>query len=224
MAAKRATTVIPIVFAAAIDPVGSGLVTSLARPGGNVTGLSIQQADTASKRLSFLREAVPGLRHVAVMGNTSNPSIVEEMREVQTAAGTLGLECATFEIRQVRDIVPAFTALKPRAQALYLAGDPLIDGNRFRIGVLALAARLPTIWDDPEPTTLVGLMSYGPNFAAQFRRAGDLIDKVLRGTKSADIPVEQPVKFDLVINLIVANALGLDVPATLLARADEVIE
>jgi putative ABC transport system substrate-binding protein len=223
MAAKQATAVIPIVFANASDPVGSGLVASLAQPGGNVTGLSNQQHDIATKRLALLREAVPDLRRVAVMGNTDSPPVRLEMQEAQAAAGTLGLECATVEIRRAREIAPAFDALSQRAQALYLAGDQFTDANRLRISILALSARLPTIWPSQENVD-VGLISYGPNFTAQWRRAGDLVDKILRGARPADIPVEQPTKFDLVINLIVAKALGIEIPATLLARADEVIE
>jgi ABC-type uncharacterized transport system substrate-binding protein len=224
IAAKQATSAIPIVFANVSDPVGSGLVASLAQPGGNVTGLSGQQPDAAGKRLALLREVVPALHRVGFMGNTGNPSIRQEMQEVQAAAGTLGLECAAFEIRRAGDIAPAFDAMRQRAQGLYLAGDPLTDFNRLRISILALGAQLPTIWPAMETTDFAGLMSYGSNFAAQWRRAGDLVDKVLRGTKPADIPVEQPVKFDLVINLIVARALRLEIPAALLARADEVIE
>jgi putative ABC transport system substrate-binding protein len=222
--AKQATAVIPIVFVTITDPVGSGLVASLARPGGNVTGLSLQSPDIAGKRLALVREVVPNLRRVAFMGNIDNPFVPREMHEVQAAAGTLGLEAATFEIRRTQDIVPAFEALKHRVEAVYLASEGLTDANRLRINILALGARLPTMWPQQEPVEAGGLMSYGPSFTDQFRRAGDFVDKILRGAKPADLPVEQPVKFDLVVNLVVAKALGLDVPATLLARADEVIE
>ena len=181
------------------------------------------QPDSATKRLALLREAVPDLRRVAVMGNADSPPVRLEMREVQAAAGTLGLECATLEVRRARDIAPAFDALRQRAEGLYLASDAFADAHRLRISILALGARVPTIWPNKEGVD-AGLMSYGPNFTAQFRRAGDLVDKILRGTKPADIPVEQPTKFDLVINLIVARALGIEIPTTLLARADEVIE
>jgi putative ABC transport system substrate-binding protein len=224
MAAKQATAVIPIVFANATDPVGSGLVASLGRPGGNVTGLSSQQLDSSAKRLALLREAVPNLRRVGFMGNTDIPPILIEMREVREAASALGLECETLAIRQAHDIAPAIDELRQRAEGLYVAGDALTDANRFRINILALGARLPTIWGPVEFAEFAGLMSYGLNLAAQWGRAGDLTDKILRGTKPGEIPVEQPTKFDLVINLIVARALGVEVPPSLLARADEVIE
>ena len=220
IAAKEATAVIPIVCAVMGDPVGAGLVASLPRPGGNVTGLSNQSADHAGKRVEHLREVVPGLRRLAVLANVSNPVSGVEMGEVQA----LGLDVVTLEIRRGEDIAPAFETLKGRAQALYVAGDPLMITNRVRINTLALGARLPTTYNQREFVEAGGLMSYGPNFPDLFRRAGDYVDKILRGTKPADIPVEQPTKFDLVINLTTAKALGLDVPPMLLARADEVIE
>jgi putative ABC transport system substrate-binding protein len=224
MAARHATAVIPIVFANAADPIGSGLVASLARPGGNVTGLSNQQSDSSTKRLALLREVIPNLRRVGFIGNTDNPPVLLEMREVQGAASALGLECETFEIRQVRDIAPAFDALKQRAEGVYVEGDALTDGNRLRINILALGARLPTMYSFREGVEAGALMSYGANFSDLFRRAADYVDKILRGAKPGDIPVEQPTKFDLVINMITAKALGLEMPPTLLARADEVIE
>jgi ABC-type uncharacterized transport system substrate-binding protein len=220
IAAKEATAVIPIVCAVMGDPVGAGLVASLPRPGGNITGLSNQSADLAGKRVEHLREVVPGLRRLAVLANVSNPVSGVEMGEVQA----LGLDVVTLEIRRGEDIAPAFETLKGRAQALYVAGDPLMITNRVRINTLALGARLPTTYNQREFVEAGGLMSYGPNFPDLFRRAGDYVDKILRGTKPADIPVEQPTKFDLVINLTTAKALGLEVPPTLLARADEVIE
>ena len=220
IAAKEATAVIPIVSAVMGDPVGAGLVASLPRPGGNVTGLSNQSADLAGKRVEHLREVVPGLRRLAVLANVSNPVSGVEMGEVQA----LGLDVVTLEIRRGEDIAPAFETLKGRAQALYVAGDPLMITNRVRINTLALGARLPTTYNQREFVEAGGLMSYGPNFPDLFRRAGDYVDKILRGTKPADIPVEQPTKFDLVINLTTAKALGLDVPSSLLVRADEVIE
>jgi putative tryptophan/tyrosine transport system substrate-binding protein len=223
-AAKQATSVIPIVFAAAGDPVGTGLVASLARPGGNVTGLSIQQTDVAAKRLEILREAVPGLRRLAILGNVGGPAVVLDMREVQAAARTLGLEVITLEIRRGEDIAPAFETLKGRADALYVCIDPLAHTHRIRINTLALAARLPTMHGSREPVEAAGLMSYGPNRPDLWRRAGDYVDKILRGANPADIPVEQPRKFDLVINLTTAKALGLEIPPTLLATADEVVE
>jgi putative tryptophan/tyrosine transport system substrate-binding protein len=224
IAAKQATAAIPIVFVTVTDPVGSGLVGSLAQPGGNVTGLSLQSPDIAGKRLALLREVVPNLRRVAFMGNIDNPFVLREMREFQAAADTLALEAIMSEIRQPQDIVPAFDALKHRADAIYLASEGLVDANRFRINILALGARLPTTWSQQELVEAGGLMSYGPSFLDQFRRAGDFVDKILRGAKPADIPIEQPIKFDLVVNLIVAKALGLEIPPSILARADEVIE
>jgi putative tryptophan/tyrosine transport system substrate-binding protein len=223
IAAKKATSVIPIVFALTGDPVGNNLVASLARPGGNVTGLSVLGADLAGKRLELLREVVPGLRRLAIMGNVGNPFIVVELGEVQTAADTLGLEVVTLEIRRREDIVPAIEALKGGADALYVASDPLINANRVRINILAVGARLPTIYLQRENVEAGGLMSYGPNFPDLFRHAAEYVDKILRGAKPADIPVEQPTKFDLVVNLVTAKVLGLTVPPTLLARADEVI-
>jgi putative tryptophan/tyrosine transport system substrate-binding protein len=224
MAAKQATSSIPIIFAVAGDPVGTGIVASLARPGGNVTGVSLQKTDLAGKRLELLREVVPGLHRLAILANVDNSAIVPEVREVQAGAGTLGLDVAISEIRRAEDIAPAFEAVKRRAEALYVCGDPLVDTNRIRIITLALAARLPTISDFREYVEAGGLISYGPNFLDLFRRAADLLDKILRGAKPSDLPVEQPTKFDLVINLTTAKALGLEIPPTLLTRADEVIE
>jgi putative ABC transport system substrate-binding protein len=224
MAAKQATSVIPIVFAAVGDPVGSGLVASLSRPGGNVTGLSTQQTDTASKRIELFREMVPSLRRLGIMGNVANPAVELELREVQSAARALGLEAATFELRRAEDIAPAFDALKGRADALYVCGDPLLLTNRIRINTLAQGARLPTMYLLGEYVEAGGLMSYGPSVPDLYRRAADFVDKILRGTKPGDIPVEQPTKFDLVINLTTAKALGLDVPVQLQQRADELIE
>ena len=224
IAAKQATSVIPIVFAVAADPVGTGLVASLARPGGNVTGLSSQASDLAGKRLALLQEVVPGLGRLAILANVGSPNALLEMREVQATTSTLGLEVATLEIRRAEDIAPAFEAIKGRAQALYVAIDPLTVTNRIRINTLAQGARMPTMYALREYVEAGGLMSYGPNLPDLFRRAADYVDKILRGAKPADIPVEQPTKFDLVVNLITAKALGLDVPPTLLARADEVIE
>jgi putative ABC transport system substrate-binding protein len=224
VAAKQATSVIPIVFAVAADPLGTGLVASLARPGGNVTGLSNQAADLAAKRLEFLREVVPGLRRLAIMANIDYPAVVLEMREFQAAAGTLGLEVATLEIRRGEDIVPAFEAIEGHTDALYVCADPLVVTHQVRINTLALAARLPTMHSLREHVETGGLMSYGPNFPDLFRRAADYVDKILRGAKPSDLPVEQPTKFDFVVNVTTAKVLGLTVPDKLLARADEVIE
>jgi len=224
LAAKQATSIIPIVFATAGDPVGTDLVASLARPGGNVTGLSIQGPDLAGKRLELLREVVPGLRRLAILANVGNPAAVLEMREAQAAASTLGLIVEAVEIRRAEDIGSAFEALKGRTDALNVVPDPLVNANRVRINTLALGARLPTMHNFREYVESAGLMSYGPNLSDAFRRAADLVDKILHGAKPADIPVAQPTKFDLVINLSTAKALGLEVPPMLLARADEVIE
>ena len=224
IAAKQATSVIPIVFAAVGDPVGTGLVNSLARPGGNATGLSIQATDLAGKQLELLHEVVPGLRRLAIMANPGAPPAVLEMAEAQTTARALGLEVVASEVRRPEDIAAAFEAFKGRAEALYVCNDPLVTTNRTRINTLASGIRLPTMYNVREFVEAGGLMSYGPNFLDLFRRAADFADKILRGAKPSDIPVEQPTKFDLVINLKTAKALGLEIPPTLLARADEVIE
>jgi putative ABC transport system substrate-binding protein len=221
---KQATAVIPIVFAIAGDPVGSGFVESLARPGGNVTGMSLQQNDIASKRLELLRDVVPNLRRLAIMFNADYPSSVRETGEVQTAARTLGLEVAPHEIRRAEDIAPVFEVFKSQADALYVVEDALVLANSTRIITLALGTRQPTIFASRGIVKAGGLMSYGPNFPALFQRAADFVDKILRGTKPGEISVEQPTKFDLVINLSTAKALGLTVPTTLLATADELIE
>ena len=224
LAAKQETSVIPIVFAAANDPVGAGLVASLARPDGNVTGLSVQQVDAAGKRLGLLREVVPGLRRLAIMANIGNPGAALEMGEAQAAARTLGLEVTTIEIRRGEDIAPGFDTLKGQAEALYVCTDPLVITNRARIQTSATGARLPTVYNSREYVETGGLMSYGPNFLDQWRRTAEIVDKILRGAKPGDIPVEQPTKFDLVLNLTTAKVLGLTIPSTLIARADEVIE
>jgi putative ABC transport system substrate-binding protein len=216
--------VIPIVFAAASDPVGTGLVASLARPGGNITGLANQISDTGGKKLELLREVVPGLRRLAIMANVGNPASVLDMGEAEATARALGLEVTASEIRRAEDISPAFDALMGRADALYVCVDPLVNTHRIRVNTLALAARLPTMHGLREYVEAGGLMSYGPNLPDLFRRAADYVDKILRGAKPGDIPVEQPIKFDLIINLTTARALGLEVPPALLARADAVIE
>jgi putative ABC transport system substrate-binding protein len=196
----------------------------LARPGGNITGLSLQQSDIVGKKLELLREVVTGLRRLALMGNVGNPSSVLEIGEVRAAASTLGIAIVPLDIRRAEDIAPAFDALSGRAEALYVSTDPLVFTNISRINTLALGARLPTIYNGKEYIEPGGLMSYGPNYPDLFRRAADFVDKILRGAKPSDFPVEQPTKFDLAINLTTAKALGLTIPASLLARADEVIE
>jgi putative tryptophan/tyrosine transport system substrate-binding protein len=224
IAAKQATSIIPIVFAAAGDPVATGLAESLARPGGNVTGLSNQSADLAGKRLELFREVVPNLSRLAIMANTGSPIAVLEMDEVQEAARTLGLEVAVFEIRRAEDIAPAIAALNGRADALYVCADPLVNTNQIRISTLALGERLPTTSAVRENVEAGVLMSYGPNFPDLFRRAADYVDKILRGAKPGDLPIEQPTKFDLVVNLKTAKTLGLTIPEAFLLRADGVIE
>ena len=224
MAAKQAAPVVPIVFAAVGDPVGTGIVASLARPGGNVTGLATLAADLAGKRLELLREVVPGLGRLAIMGNVGNPLSVLELGAVQAAAHTLGLEVHTLEIRRAQDIAPAIEALKGRADALYVCIDGLVNTNRIRINTSSLGVRLPTMHGAREYVESGGLMSYGANYQDLFRRSADYVDKILHGAKPGDLPVEQPTKFDFIINLTTAKALGLDVPAAVLARADEVIE
>jgi putative ABC transport system substrate-binding protein len=224
MAAKQATSVIPIVFATAGDPVGNGLVASLALPGGNVTGLATLSADLASKRLELLREVVPGLRRLAIMADIGNPFTVLELGEVQTVAKTLGLEVVTLEIRRAQDIMPAFDALKDRSEALYVCISPLASTNQIPINILAVGMRLPTMHGSRDYVEAGGLMSFGANYPDQFRHAADYVDKILRGAKPGNIPVEQPIKFDFVVNLITAKALGMTLPPALLTRADEVIE
>jgi putative ABC transport system substrate-binding protein len=223
-ALKQATAVIPIVFAIAGDPVGSGFVASLARPGGSATGMSLQNTDTTGKRLELLRDVVPNLRRLAIMFNADYPSTVRETGEVQAVAHTLGLEVALHEIRRAEDVAPVFETLKSQADALYVVGDTLILANRTPIVTLALGSRLPTIFDNRVNVQAGGLMSCGANFPALFQRAAEYVDKILRGAKPSDLPVEQPTKFDLVVNLKTAKALGLTMPTALLATADEVIE
>ncbi|MGC1937173.1 MAG: ABC transporter substrate-binding protein [Pseudolabrys sp.] len=221
---KQATSTIPIVFAVAIDPVGAGLVASLAKPGGNVTGLSIQANELAGKRLELLREVMPQLRRLAILFNADNTQPVLEMGETQAEARRLGLEVAIRAIRRAEDIAPAFKDLRAQADAVYVTVDQLIVANRTRIIAVALNERLPTIFSTRDFVKAGGLMSYGPNYSNLFRHSADYVDKILRGTKPGDIPVEQPTKFELVINLTTAKALGLTMPGPLLLRADEVIE
>ena len=217
---RQATVVIPIVFAVGIDPVGSGLVASLAQPGGNVTGLSIQANELAGKRLEFARELVPQLHRLAIMFNVGNAQPVLEMGETQAAARMLGFEVAPLVIQRAEDIAPAFQGLKTRADALYVAVDQLMVANRSSILASALGARMPTIFSTRDFVKAGALMSYGPSYTERFGRAADYVDKILRGAKPADLPVEQPTKFELVINVTTAKALGLDVPPPLLARAE----
>jgi putative ABC transport system substrate-binding protein len=225
LACKQATAVIPIVFPLTGDPLGTGLVASLARPGGNVTGLSNQAADLAGKRLEILREVAPGLRRLAILANVEYPGRISEIADVQGAARTLGLDVAAFDIRPAEDIAPVFDTMRQDgAEALYVVGDTLTNSNRVRIGTLAVDARLPTIYVAREYVEAGGLISYGANIPHLFSRAAELVDKILRGAKPGDIPVEQPTKFELFINLKTAKALKLAIPDKLLALADEVIE
>jgi ABC-type uncharacterized transport system substrate-binding protein len=224
LAAKRATSVVPIVFPVESNPVESGIVASLARPGGNASGLSLQRSDTAAKRIELLREIAPAVRRLAILFNSGAISTVREMRAVEAAAQELGLDLVKGELQVAADIAPAFDSFAGRVDALYVAAEPVVFVNRARVSALALGARLPTIYGVREYVEAGGLISYGPNFADLFRRSADFVDKILRGAKPGDIPVEQTTKFDLVINLKSAKALGIDVPPMLLARADEVIE
>ncbi len=223
-AAKRSTSVIPIVFTLAPDPVGNNLVASLARPGGNVTGLSTQSSEIVGKRLALLREVVPALRRVAIVANSENPLTASEIADAQIHARKLGLDIAASTILRADDIAPALEAFKSHAEAVYVVSDAFTNANRARINTFALAARLPTIHANREYIEAGGLISYGANYPDLFRRAADYVNKILRGAKPADLPVEQPTKFDLVINLTTAKALGLTIPEAFLLRADEVIE
>jgi putative ABC transport system substrate-binding protein len=199
-------------------------VTSLARPGGNATGVSNQTRDIAGKRVGPLHELIPALRGLGILVNADNVVSMLEMREVETAARALGLEARILEIRQAEDIAPVFEALKGPALALHILLDPLVNANASRINTFALTARLPTMFDTRDPVEIGGLISYGADNADLYRRGADYVDKILRGAKPGDLPVEQPTKFDLVINLKTAKALGLRVPPSLLASADKVIE
>jgi putative ABC transport system substrate-binding protein len=224
LAAKQATSIIPIVFATAGEPVETGIVSSLARPGGNITGLSSQAADVAGKKLELLRQVVPGLRRLATLADTANPYAALSVSKIKDAARILGIEVVSFEIVRAEEIDSVFDALKGPTDALYVLAAPVLFANRMRINSLALGARLPTMCDVREYVEAGGLMSYGPNWPSMWRRAADLVDKILRGAKPAELPIEQPTEFDLVINLATAKALGLEVPLQLQQLANEVIE
>jgi len=221
--AKQAAPSTPIVFAVANDPVGTGLVANLARPGGNITGLSNQAVDLASKRLGLLQELLPTARTVGILANVGYSPTLLEIDHLRKVASNLDLKVTVFEIRRPRDIPLGFEGWR-RAQALYVIGDSLTTAHRIQISAFALAMRLPAMFTSREFVEAGGLISYGPNFPHLFRRAAEIVDKILRGTKPADIPVEQPTKFELVINLTIAKALGLAIPESFLLRADEVIE
>jgi putative ABC transport system substrate-binding protein len=225
LAAKRATSTIPIVMTASGDPLGSGLVDSLARPGGNVTGMSLITPDLGGKRLELLKELLPRLARVAVLWNAANPYPAIVFKETQASGRTLGIEVQSLEVRSPDDFDGAFEiARRQRPDALITVEDPLTFSHRKRIADFAVADRLPSLHGLSEFVVAGGLVSYGANAADLFRRAAGYVDKILKGAKAADLPVQQPTKFELVINLKTATALGIDVPATLLARADEVFE
>jgi putative tryptophan/tyrosine transport system substrate-binding protein len=223
-AAKQVTSTIPIVLAVATDPVGDGLVMSLARPGGNVTGMSLQQNDIAGKRLGLLREILPSLKRVAILADAGFPADALEMDQVEAMAHSIGIEITRLALRGSDDIAPAIEALKGGADALYVCADSLTTTNQLLIITSVQAARLPTIFGARENVGVGGLMSYGPSFSDLFRNAAEYVDKILRGAKPSDLPIEQPTKFELVINLKTAKALGLTIPPGVLAIADEVIE
>jgi putative tryptophan/tyrosine transport system substrate-binding protein len=225
LAAKRATLTIPIVMTAAGDPLGSGLVASLARPGGNVTGMSLMAPDLGGKRLELLKELLPRLARVAVLWNAANPYAAIVFKETHAAGRTLGVEVQSLEVRSPDDFVGVFEIMRrQRPDALITVEDPLTFSHRKRIADLAVADRLPSLHGFREDVEAGGLISYGANLPDLFRRAAGYVDKILKGAKPADLPVQQPTQFELVINLKTARALGIEVPPTLLARADEVIE
>jgi putative tryptophan/tyrosine transport system substrate-binding protein len=225
LAAKRATSTIPIVMAAAGDPLGSGLVATLARPGGNVTGMSLMAPDLGGKRLEMLKELLPRLARVAVVWNAANPYSANLFKETQRAGRMLGIEVQSLEVRGPDDLDGAFEAArKQRPDAMITVEDPLTFSYRKRIADFATGQQLPSLHGLREFVAAGGLISYGANIADLFRRAAGYVDKILKGANPADLPVQQPTKFDLVINLTTAKALGLEVPPSLLARADEVIE
>ena len=225
LAAKQATTTIPIVIAIVANPAGSGLVASLARPGGNITGLSLLWPELGGKRLQLLREVAPRVTRVAILWNAANPGIAATVRETEAAARTLGVQLQSLEVRGLDDFESAFAAAtRERAGALVTVEDPLTFTNRTRIVDFAAKGRLPAVYPNKEYVDDGGLMSYGANFGDLFRRAATYVDKILKGAKLGDLPVEQPTKFALVINLKTAKALGLTIPQSLLGRADEIIQ
>jgi putative tryptophan/tyrosine transport system substrate-binding protein len=224
IAAKKATDTIPIVFAATGDPVGNGLVASLANPGGNATGLSLQLTDSVGKRVDLLRDLLPNLHRLGLIGNVANETAGSEWRAALSEAHALGIETISSGFSRTEEIAPAIENLKGRVEALYVCQDPLVGSSIAEINASALDARLPAMFSVREWAERGGLISYGPDFSMLYRRAAEMADKILRGTKPADIPVEQPTQFDLVINLKTAKALGLQVPEALLNRADTVIE
>jgi ABC-type uncharacterized transport system substrate-binding protein len=224
-AAQEATRTIPIVMAISGDPVATGLVASLARPGGNVTGLTLLTPDLAGKRLELLKECVPGLVRVAALWNAANPVKVLDWQQTQAAATAMGLEIQSLEVRKPGDFNTAFDlAMKTRANAIVVFGDGLINGHRKEIVQFVRTRRLPGMFPYREFVDEGGLMSYAPNYSGLFQRAALYVDKILKGAKPAELPVEQPIKFEFVINLKAAKALDLNLPPSVLARADDVIE
>lgn len=225
LAAKKATSTIPIVTAFTADPIGAGLAASLARPGGNVTGLSNVQEDTAAKVLQLLKSAAPNATRIAVLINPGNPSHAHEWRGTQEAARVLHTELFSAEIRDPGEMDGAFATVKSgHADALAVFADPLFLLEASRIADFAASNKLPAIYNLREHVEVGGLMSYGPDLKDSFRRAAVFVDKILKGARPADLPIEQPTKFELVINLKTAKALGLTIPPALLTGADEVIE
>jgi putative tryptophan/tyrosine transport system substrate-binding protein len=223
IAAKKATTTVPIVFTSLSHPVEIGLVKSLARPGGNITGLTVNVAAHAGKRLELLRELVPTLRHVAVLTHPGHPTDPVQRKEMEEAARALGLQLNPTAVRGPEDFEAAFKAVG-RADGLVHIDTPLFTTHRARLAELAAKSRLPAIWANRAVVEAGGLMSYGTYIPALFRRAATYVDKILKGARPADLPVEQPTKFELVINLKTAKALRLTIPPSLLLRADQVIE
>jgi putative ABC transport system substrate-binding protein len=221
---KQTSSTIPLVFAIANDPLGAGLVASLARPGGHITGLSQLAADLGGKRVELIREIIPTMKRLAILGDAGNQAVVPEMRQVQEAARMLGLQDELLDVRRAEEIGPALEALKGKADALYVQSGPLMNTNRVKISTLALAARLPTMSGIRDYVDAGSLVSYGPNVPDMFRRAAEIADKILRGANPGDVPVEQAAKFDLILNLTTAKALGLKIPESFLLRANEVIE
>jgi putative tryptophan/tyrosine transport system substrate-binding protein len=215
----------PIVFASVVDPVASGLVASLARPGGNITGLTILGPELSGKRLELLKEVLPNVTRVAALWNSANPAQELVWKEMQAAAQELRLQLQSLEVRSANDFDIAFkAALRERAQALIPSGEPLINTQLKRIVEFAAKNRLPAMYAGPEVVDAGGLMSYAPNYTDQYRRAAVYVDKILKGAKPADIPVEQPTKFEFVINLKTAKQIGLTIPQSVLYRADRVIK
>jgi ABC-type uncharacterized transport system substrate-binding protein len=225
LAVKHATQTMPIVMTTAIDPVGAGLVASLARPGGTVTGNAILYAELSTKRLELLKEVVPGLSSVVVLWNAANPANASVWHETQAAAGALGLVLHAQEVRGAQDFAGVFArTAQVHPDALLVLDDALINMHREQVAAFATQEHLPSVFAARESVVAGGLMSYGPSLPALFRRAATYVDKILQGVKPADLPMEQPMKFELVINLKTAKALGITMPSSLLLLADEVIQ